>query len=485
MKKIEHIKHNYFQLDIKVRALFWFVFCNFFQKGLTFLCVPLYTRMLSSYQYGLYSIYQSYTSIVMVFLTLNLFYSGYAAGLTHFSNDERQYTTSCIGFTLCLSLICGSILVILKYSFADDYLFPSRYLIYMIIEIMFTSVFNFWSARERYRYHYRELLLITLLSSIICEFLGVISINIIPKQYRLDMRILIGIIHWGVLGIYGLKKFYIKEYSFFSKKYWLYSARNNIPLIPHYLSGVILNQSDKIMIERIENANATAYYSLAHSIAMMTILITSALKNVCDPIIYQSIKKNNGENYERFIHTLFSFVSILVFIASLVAPEILLVFGPKEYQNARYVLPALAVSVFFIFSYNIFSTVFFYYRKSKLMMGISFLIACLNLLLNYLLIPRWGYIVAGYTTMISYIVFAITYCVMSSRLLVYNQKKMFWNKKKYYMIAGITVLNSNLVILFYDRLFFRLIILLTVFILCILQRKKFLYMFKGVNKGEI
>ena len=39
--------------------------------------------------------------------------------------------------------------------------------------------------------------------------------------------------------------------KFFSKKYWKYALKFNIPLIPYYLSQVVFNTSDRIMISYI------------------------------------------------------------------------------------------------------------------------------------------------------------------------------------------------------------------------------------------
>ena len=44
---------------------------------------------------------------------------------------------------------------------------------------------------------------------------------------------------------------FCKGKEFFSKEYWGYALRIGIPIVPHYLSGIILNQGDRIMIDKM------------------------------------------------------------------------------------------------------------------------------------------------------------------------------------------------------------------------------------------
>ena len=68
-------------------------------------------------------------------------------------------------------------------------------------------------------------------------------------------------------------------------------------------------------------------------------------------------------------------------------------------------------SVFFIFVYTLFSNVEYYYKETKLVGIATLLAAGLNVALNALLIPRFGYTVAGTTTLVSYLFLALFHYV--------------------------------------------------------------------------
>ena len=71
------------------------------------------------------------------------------------------------------------------------------------------------------------------------------------------------------------------------------------------------------------------------------------------------------------------------------------------------IVPDVSASVFFIFLYSLFANVEYYFKETKLV-GIATLVAAgLNVALNALFIPRFGYTVAGTTTLVSYLFLAL------------------------------------------------------------------------------
>ena len=89
------------------------------------------------------------------------------------------------------------------------------------------------------------------------------------------------------------------------------------------------------------------------------------------------------------------------------APEAIAIFAPPSYQEAIWTVPSVALSVFFMFLYTFFATFEFYYEKTQYIAGATVGGALLNIGLNYICIQKFGYIAAGYTTLFSYMLFAL------------------------------------------------------------------------------
>lgn len=60
-------KLNEIPLTVKVSTSY--AICSILQKCLSFITLPLFTRLLTTEQYGQYTIYTSWSGILMIFLT--------------------------------------------------------------------------------------------------------------------------------------------------------------------------------------------------------------------------------------------------------------------------------------------------------------------------------------------------------------------------------------------------------------------------------
>ena len=72
---------KYKLMSAPAKAGLWFTICGFIQKGISFVTVPIFTRLLTTAQYGTVSVYNSWLSLVSIFCTLNLFYGGFNNGI--------------------------------------------------------------------------------------------------------------------------------------------------------------------------------------------------------------------------------------------------------------------------------------------------------------------------------------------------------------------------------------------------------------------
>ena len=51
------ILEKYKGLEIPAKATIWFTISNILQKGILFLAVPIYTRLMTTSEYGIYSVF--------------------------------------------------------------------------------------------------------------------------------------------------------------------------------------------------------------------------------------------------------------------------------------------------------------------------------------------------------------------------------------------------------------------------------------------
>ena len=84
---------------------------------------------------------------------------------------------------------------------------------------------------------------------------------------------------------------------------------------------------------------------------------------------------------------------------------------------AIYVIPVVALGVYYTYCYDMFCTVEFYYGATRYVMVASVVGALVNVILNAVFIPVFGFIAAAYTTLFSYMIFMLMHYVFMHRVM--------------------------------------------------------------------
>lgn len=468
---LKKIWDKYNNLDVKLKASFWFMFCNMLQKGIALMTTPIFTRILTSEQYGTYSNYQSWYSIISIIATLNLYGGVYNNGLLKYGDKQNSFTSAIQGLSTTFTLFVFAIYIVFCGRWNDIFQLTTPLMVLMFVELIFNPAYSFWLIRNRFDYKYKAITIATVVSSVINPILAIFAIW--NTSYKVEARVLSHTIVVVAFAIYFYVYHFIKGKKFYDYRIWNYALKFNIPLIPHYLSQIILQQSDRIMITRLVGAKETAFYSVAYSISMLMYIFTNAINSSLIPYTYQSIKNCAQDKLRNNIHKIVLLVACGCILAVLVTPEIIRIFATEEYYDAIWVMPPVCISVFFMFVYGIYSNVEFYYEKTKGIMVASILAATLNVILNYCLIPIYGYYAAGYTTLASYIIFALMHFSMYKNILKKkNIVKSYYNDKFIFIISAVSVICMVLLSFTYTYTKLRYTIVAIIVITAIINRKK-------------
>ena len=438
---ITTIKEKYGALSLPVKASLWYTVCNVINKGLALLSTPIFTRIMTEEQYGTFSVFQSWYSILIIFTSLNVFLSGYQKGLILYKNDIRRFTSAQLGLTTTITVFAFALYILNVPFWTKVFDLPPVLMCAMFIELLLMPALELWSEQQRFKY--KKFVVLTMAMSVVSILVGVIAV--VTASYKVEARVFSDV---GIKAIFSGIVFvliFITGKCFYSKEYWKYSIAFNLPLIPHYLSNYILNQSDRVMIGRMVGNSQAAYYSVAYTISTVMVLITNAINSSLTPYIYKSIASDEKGKIKKATRPLVILVAGLCVVTMAFAPEVIRVFAGKKYMDAIYVIPPVAASVFFIFLYSLFSTIEYYYQKTGFIAIATCVCAVLNLVLNYFCIKMYGYYAAGYTTLICYVGLALLHYVFYKKALkeVGNAENMY--DVKLYVVLSVTVLAVMLI----------------------------------------
>ena len=284
----------------------------------------------------------------------------------------------------------------------------------MILQILFEPPVLYWIARERFEYKYMNVLYVTVLMVIINPLLGIIAIKASLFPSGAMNRIFSSVLVSSILGLYFMILIIKRGNLVFSTKYWGYALKFNLPLIPHYLSTTVLTSADRIMINQMCDSTKAAIYSIAYAIGMCCMLFSQSIHQTLLPWLYKKIKHEDYSSIPFVFNVLILVMFFLVLFLMCLSPEIIRIVATNEYYEAVWIMPPICSSIFFIFIQNTFANIEYYFEKTKMIATASVLVALLNVGLNYYYIDRYGYEVAGYTTLVCYILYALVhYCVLN------------------------------------------------------------------------
>lgn len=474
--------NKYNNLSKPVKAALWYTICNFVNKGIYLLVTPIFTRILTEEQYGTFSIFQSWFNILIIFTSLNIFMSGYVKGLLLYKNDKEGFTSSQLSLTTLITLIFFGVYLINIDFWTKVFDLSPILIIAMFVELLLMPAFEFWTAKERFDYNYKKVIAITIGMNVLC--LGISILSILNTNYKVEARVFSEVF---VKALFAGSLFILiifKGKKIYNKEYWKYALKFNIPLIPHYLSNYVLNQSDRLMIGKMVGKVQAAYYSVSNTISNVIMLLVIAINNALTPYIYKTINDNHPERIKNKINPIIILVALLSIVIMAFAPEVILVFAGKEYMDAIYVIPPITASVYFIFIYSMFSNIEYYYEKTVFIAVATTISAILNLVLNYFGIELFGYYAAGYTTLICYICLAICHYIFYKKVL----KEKLPNLKNVYdvklmLVIGIAVLIAMLgMTLIYKFFIIRYVIILFILIFALIKRNYIIEIIKTLKK---
>jgi len=453
-----------------------------------FISVPIYTRLFDPSEYGYLSLTLVTISLLSVFA-----YGPISASIIRFlpkfdgkENEKEFYTTSFIVTLLCIlavSLFYGIGLVLLK-TYIDPKLF--KLLAFGVLILIMTSFFRIFLSIFRIRQESKHYGLFTILNKYLSLFIGLYFIIILSQGV---LGVLLGT--FVVLTVFNIFifVFYFKKKIKFNKNVISKDIASKImwygtPLIVSLLSQWILSLSDRYMIGFFRGNSEVGIYSIGYDLSYLSIsLLIMPFITALTPTIINVWEKNRDEaeyNLQKLSRYFFILgLPALIGFNSLSKPIISILTTP-QYYDGQLIFPFVSTGAFFMGLYSLSYTGLIIHEKTILIAKIITISAILNIVLNLVLIPNYGFRGAGLSTMIAYFIAFVIADRTSSKYIKWRPvTKSVVRIFSASAIMGIIVFGiSTLVTISLLNLIFEILAGCIVYFLV-------LYILRGVEKGEI
>ena len=397
---------------------------NVLVKGINFLTLPLFSRLLTTAEFGVYNVFLSYDAILSVLVGLALHSSIKSA---HYEFRKTDDYVSSISLIYILNSVFYLTIIFIGGQRLSSLVGFSELVLLLLVPFSFGgAIIQLYNERISLDYEYKKYLIVSLLNSVGNVIVSLILIVTVFRNQRDIGRIVGTAATIFAIAAVLLLRMYVKAPPRFCKKYWKFGLLYSLPIVPHGISQVLLAQCDRIMISRMVSESAAGIYSLAGNLKLVLTVISTSIGVSWSTWFFSKMDKGESDDIQKNSSLLVRM--FLVFTVGLMAlsPEIIYVLGGEEYELGKYVAVPMIMDAFILFLYNIIVPSEYYTKKTKYIMMGTLIAAIVNLITNYIFIKLYGFIAAAYTTLFSYVGYLALHVVISKRLMKFEVVKWRW-----------------------------------------------------------
>lgn len=473
---VKAMGNKYKTLSLPMKATIWFVICQILQKGINILTMPIMTRLLPAIEYGRASIFMSWENIFLIFITVS---SNHSMFLLCSKTDNKEKVLSKI---LGLNLVLALLWAILCLIFMKQICMVTGMSCFLIINLYFLCLAQCnifcWSDMMKYTYSYKSVVAQSLVYSAVSCCGALFAIVFIARTA--EAKIVPQVVAAIAISTFIIIRSAIKGREFYDPDIWKFSIGFCVPQIPHYLSEIILMNSDRIMIDHMCGASDVAVYSVAYSAGSLITMVTSAINAAFAPYQYQKILGKEYKILAKNTNYIIMFVAFCLCGVMMFGREVILILGGKKYIESISLIIPISLGVFFNYVFQLFARVQECFEQKHTIVIASVSCALLNIVLNLVFIHIFGYQAAAYTTFICYLVFCFLHYYFYRKVCRKFVGQEIFDIKGLCIISAVLIVLSLIINIINKVYILKYVIIFIAFAFMVWQRRKIIKFIKSI-----
>lgn len=421
------------------RAALWYTVGNILIRGISFFTLPVFTALMDTHDYGIYSVYTSYLSILE---TVILFGLSSTISMAKFSDDldYDAYLSAALVIPPMLSLAGGVGVAFYLGAFEQLFSMDATLWTFLLINAAATAVSSIVQAKLILDGRYQVYILYSALYTFLNLGLSLVLCYTVYRSHDMYMARVVGNCVASVLAALGILPLSRIRVSL-QRKCFQKAFRWGLPLLFHTLATVLLTQTDRILIQRIEGFSTAGIYSVAVTITVIPLTLLTSLNSAWNPWLLDQLEQKNYPLIRTVNHQYLLLFTVIIGEMMLISPEIIHIFADEAYWESIYSLIPLLLSVFGEMLYSLPVSVEYYHKKTSYIMTGTLLCLVCNVVLDIIMIFSFGYIAAAYATAISKLLLFFFHAVLARKL---DKNPIF--EKRYALLAMLLLILLNLLV---------------------------------------
>ncbi len=403
----------------------------------------IFTRVFSTKEYGNYSLALSMAALLIAVLSqwLHQSINRYLPGIKLEEAKKEFKQNAVFGLIINLviliiiSILCFPIMnYLLSVEFKKIVLFCMMYIFTQMIFIFNGMILQAEMKAKQYtkftvinasiRFAVAILLIFTIKRDIAFLFLSTVISNLLLIPFLMKVTNINHRYHFFNRSV--RKKCFLKVQEF---------LKYGIPISGWFIASIILNVGDRYVIQFFHGSEQVGIYAANYNFINGSImLVTTPIVLATHPFLiraWNTAKKESAAKWLGIITQLiFIFGLLLISLVWLFSGDIANIFLGKTFREGYVVMPIIIAGMV-MWNLGMYAhKPFEFMEKTKELFLVAMVTALLNIVLNVIVVPVYGYVGAAYTTFISYAFYTVLVGVLGRRILNW---KLGWKKMIPYM----------------------------------------------------
>lgn len=387
-------------------------------RGLAIITIPIYTRALSTADYGAFDLLMVFANLINLTIALEV-----SQGVARFYAAEQDtarridYASAAFWFTL----LCYSIFALSALIFSE----PLSALVMGaeglqrcfqigVLYIWFNGLFLLLQNQFRWELRSKDFAIVSLIVALTTA--GIAIYLTLYKHLGLE-GFMLGMLSGVVCGVmYSLWHLRNTFRAVFNIRLLAEMLKFSAPLVPSGIAVFLTTYIDRLMINHYLTLADVGIYGIAFRLAAVIGVVILGFQMALTPLIYTHYEKADTPAQLAKIFRIFTAFSLLMVMALVVlAQDILILMTTPEYYAAAslmiFMVPAFLLSQMYVFAPGMTIA-----KKTYFILLLNVVTALISLTLNVLLIPLLGLKGAATANLLSYLILFFGYMYISQKL---------------------------------------------------------------------
>jgi len=401
-----------------------------------FLLFIFLTRALSQYEFGIYSILGVSILFLVGLLTfgLEVFLVKELPGKPE---KEKQEKFSQIFTFLSIStpiivviLLIGTFFILNKLEQGAIYL-PS------LFAFLSAGIIALGSIISNYFYSKKQTVVASIIDFLIKTLWTIpLIIIIFVKKINIDLvfssKLVITLMVFFIIIIFSK----IKNLRFFTrvnKEFIVKALRFSIPLSTLVITQWIITASDRYILGFFHSAIKVGQYSFIYSIMnFIFIFCTAAVIITIFPYAVESFNKGNQKQSNFLLNSSLKYITVLTLpcVAGffLLAKELVTIISGAKYIETILIVPLLMIFPLAEGANTVFRRALVIHKKTKMVALLYLQAMLINIVLNFILIPKYHYYGAAIATSLTYLILLIQFIIKSKKYVILDHNYLRFSR---------------------------------------------------------